>query len=84
MKRSSSGAVSTPKANDGEPPVSIDSPSALISLVCMSCTEPAATSTPSTPRTCSRTLSGIGAGGADSPSKLMPASLPVTTASVSA
>ena len=84
LKRSYSGAVSMPNANDGAPPVSIDSPSGLISLVWKSCTEPAATSTPSTPRTCSRTLSGIGAGGAVSPSKLMPASLPVTTASVSA
>ena len=84
LKRSYSAAVSMPNANDGAPPVSIDSPSGLISLVWKSGTEPAATSTPSTWRTCSRTLSGTGAGGAVSPSKLIPASLPVTTASVSA
>ena len=84
LKRSYSGAVSMPNAKDGAPPVSIDSPSGLSSLVWRSVTEPVATSTPSTPRTCSSTSSGIGAGGDCSPSKLMPASLPVTTTSVSA
>jgi hypothetical protein len=43
-----------------------------------------ATSTPSTPRTRSSVCSGIGAACALSPSKLMPASFPVTTASVPA
>ena len=84
LKRSYSGAVSMPNANDGAPPVSIASPSGLSSLVWKSVTEPVATSTPSTSRTCSRTSSGIGAGGACSPSKLMPDSLPLMTASVSA
>ena len=48
MKRSYSGAVSMPNANDGAPPVSIDSPFGLSSLVWKSVTEPVATSTPST------------------------------------
>ena len=47
-------------------------------------TEPAATSTPSTARTLSSVASGIGGASADSPSKLKPGSLPVTTASVPA
>ena len=84
LKRSYSGAVSMPKAKEGAPPVSIGSPSGLSSLVWKSVTEPAATSTPSTSRTCSRTSSGIGAGCDCSPSKLMPASSPLTTASVPA
>ena len=49
-----------------------------------SVTEPVATSTPSTPRTCSSTSSGIGGACDCSPSKLMSAPLPVTTASVPA
>ena len=73
-----------PNANDGEPPVSIASPSGRSSFVCRSCTEPTAISTPSTPRTVSSVSSGIGGGSGDSPSKLKPGSLPVTTASVPA
>ena len=42
LKRSYSGAVSMPNANEGAPPVSIDSPSGLSSLVWKSVTEPAA------------------------------------------
>ena len=84
LKRSYSGAVSMPNANEGAPPVSIDSPSGLSSLVWKSVTEPVATSTPSTARTRSRTSSGIGGGCDCSPSKLMSASLPLTTASVPA
>ncbi len=48
LKRSYSGAVSMPKANDGAPPVSIASPSGRSSFVWKSCTDPVATSTPST------------------------------------
>ncbi len=84
LKRSYSLAVSRPNANEGAPPVSIGSPSGLSSLVWKSLTEPVATSTPSTARTCSRTSSGIGGGCDCSPSKLMSAPLPVTTASVPA
>ena len=84
MKRSYAGAVSMPNANAGEPPVSISSPSGSTSLVRKSCTEPAATSTPSTPRTRSSVLAGIGGAWADSPSKLKPGSFPVTTTSVPA
>ena len=47
-------------------------------------TDPVATSTPSTSRTRASVSSGIGGAWADSPSKLKPASLPVTTASVPA
>ena len=84
LKRSYSGAVSMPNANAGAPPVSIASPSGRSSFVWKSWTEPVATSTPSTARTRSSVSSGIGGAWADSPSKLMPASLPVTTASVPA
>ena len=84
LKRSYSGAVSMPNANEGAPPVSIDSPSGLSSLVWKSVTEPVATSTPSTARTRSRTSSGIGGACDCSPSKLMSAPLPLTTASVPA
>ena len=73
-----------PNASDGALPVSIVSPSGLRSFVLKSCTEPVATSTPSTARTCSSVPSGIGGARADSPSKLKPGSLPVTTASVPA
>ncbi len=84
LKRSCSGAVSMPNANEGAPPVSIDSPSGLSSVVWGSVTEPVATSTPSTARTRSRTSSGIGGDSDVSPSKLMSAPLPLTTASVPA
>ena len=60
LKRSYSGAVSMPNASDGALPVSIVSPSGLRSFVLKSCTEPVATSTPSTARTCSSVPSGIG------------------------
>ena len=62
LKRAYSGAVSMPNANEGEPPVSIASPSGRSSFVWKSCTEPAAISTPSTPRTRSSVSSGIGGG----------------------
>jgi hypothetical protein len=84
LNRSYSAAVSMPNANDGAPPVSIGSPSGLSSLVWGSVTEPVATSTPSTARTCSRAFSGIGGASDCSPSKLMSAPLPLTTASVPA
>ena len=84
LKRSYSGAVSMPKANDGAPPVSIGSPSGRSSFVWKSCTDPVATSTPSTSRTRSSVSSGTGGASADSPSKLKPGSFPVTTASVPA
>ena len=56
LKRSYSGAVSRPNASEGAPPVSISSPSAFSSFVWKSWTEPVATSTPSTERTCSSSV----------------------------
>ena len=76
--------MSRPNASEAVllPPIS--SPSAVSSFVWKSWTEPVATSTPSTARTRSSSSSGTGGAAADSPSKLMSAPLPVTTASVPA